>query len=135
MANASNYLELKVLDHVLGEGARDFTSPTTLFLGLFTAVSDPDAGSVTEVPSLYGYVRKDLSFNTASAGAALNSADITFPTASGGAWGTITHVGVYDSQVGGTDNLLVWAALAASKVVSDGDTFVIQASNLTVNMA
>ena len=36
MSAASDYLELEVLDHVLGEGARDFASPAALYVALFT---------------------------------------------------------------------------------------------------
>ncbi len=46
MAEFSNYLENKVLDHVLRNTS--YTSPTTVYVGLYT--SDPtDAGSGTEV--------------------------------------------------------------------------------------
>ena len=34
MSNASDYIELKLLDHILGEGSRNYT-PTTLFIALF----------------------------------------------------------------------------------------------------
>lgn len=132
MANATNYLELKVLDHVLSEGVRDYTPSTTLHIALLTAVADGEAGSVTEV-SGNGYARTAVTFNAASGGSCTNNGDITFPTASGGAFGTITHIGIYDASTGG--NLLIFAALADSKTVSDGDTFVIQNNNLTVNMA
>ena len=39
MSAASNYLEDEVLDHVLGKGTRDFTSPSTLFLALFSGTA------------------------------------------------------------------------------------------------
>ncbi len=132
MANATNYLELKVLDHVLSEGVRDYTPSTTLHIALLTAVADGEAGSVTEV-SGNGYARTPVVFNAASNGSVTNNGDITFPTAAGGAFGTITHIGVYDAAT--TGNLLIFASLADPKTVSDGDTFVIQNNNLTINMA
>lgn len=132
MSAATNYLENEVLDHILGEGARDFTSPTTLYIGLFTAVTDGETGSVTEV-SGNAYARTAVNFNAASGGSATNNGDVTFPTASGGDWGTVTHVGVYDASTAG--NLLIYATLDTSKTVSNGDTFVIQDTNLTVSLA
>ena len=46
MAELSNYLENKLLDHILKNVS--YTSPTTVYVGLFT--SDPtDAGSGTEI--------------------------------------------------------------------------------------
>jgi hypothetical protein len=132
MANATNYLELKVLDHVLSEGVRSYTPSTSLHLALLTAVADGEAGTVTEVTG-NNYARVAITFNAASSGSVTNNGDITFPTASGGAFGTITHVGIYDASTSG--NLLIFASLAASKTVSDGDTFVIQNNNLQVNMA
>jgi len=61
MAEFSNYLENKVLDHVLRNVS--YSSPTTVYVGLYT--SDPtDAGSGTEV-SGGSYARQALSVTTA----------------------------------------------------------------------
>jgi hypothetical protein len=130
--SATNYLENEVLDHVLGKGTRDFTSPANLFIGLFTAVSDGEAGTVTEV-SGNGYARTAVTFNTASGGSATNDGDITFPAASGGSFGTITHIGVYDASTAGT--LIFYGSLSASKTVDDGDIFQISDTNLTISLA
>ena len=131
MSAATNYLENEVLDHILGEGTRDYTSPTTLYIGLFTAVTDGETGSVTEV-SGGSYARAAVNFNAASGGSATNNGDVTFTTATAD-WGTVTHVGIYDASTAG--NLLIYATLDTSKTVSNGDTFVIQDTNLTVSLA
>lgn len=132
MSAATNYLENEVLDHILGEGARDFTSPAALYVGLFTAVTDGEAGSVTEV-SGNSYARTGVNFNAASGGSADNNGAVTFPTASGGNWGVITHAGIYDASSGG--NLLFYGALSVSKTVTDGDTFQIADQQLTISLA
>lgn len=132
MSAATNYLENEVLDHILGEGARDFTSPATLYIGLFTAVADGEAGSVTEVTG-NGYARTAVNFNVASGGSSTNNGAVTFPTASGGNWGTITHAGVYDASSSG--NLLFYGALTVNKTVTDGDTFQIADTQLTISLA
>lgn len=136
MSAASDYLELEILDHVLGKGTRDYTSPANLYIGLHT--SDPtDTYSSGEV-SGNAYARTAVSFNAASQPStgftfADNSATVTFPTASGGNWGTITHLSIWDASTSG--NMLFHGALTATKVVNDGDTFQIQAGNLTISLA
>jgi hypothetical protein len=132
MSAATDYLENEVLDHILGEGTRDFTSPANLFVGLFTAVADGEAGTVTEV-SGFDYARTAVTFNTASGGSATNDGAVTFPTANGGNFGTVTHAGIYDASTGG--NLLFYGALSVAKTVTDGDTFQIADTQLTISLA
>lgn len=115
MAGKSDYLEDKILDHVLGNAA--LTQPTP-YVGLYTA-APTDAGGGTEV-SGGSYARQAASFGAASGGAIANDAAVTFPTATAG-WGTITHFGIFDAVSGG--NLLYWGALDASKTVASGDVF------------
>jgi len=132
MSAATNYLELEVLDHILGKGTRDFTSPANLFVGLFTAVSDGETESVTEV-SGFDYARTAVDFNPASNGSATNNGAVTFPTANGGNWGQITDAGIYDAATGG--NLLFYGELSVAKTVTDGDTFQIADGQLTISLA
>lgn len=129
--SATNFLENEILDHILGEGARNFTPSTTLHIGLFTAVADGEAGTVTEV-SGNGYARTAVSFNAAASGSATNDGDVTFPAASGGSWGTITHIGIYSASSGG--DLYLVGSLSASKTVDDGDIFQISDSNLSISL-
>ena len=62
----------------------------------------------------------------------LNSSTITFSAASGGSWGSITHIGIFDAVSSG--NLLAHGALLASKTIGDGDTFSISSNNLTITI-
>lgn len=131
MSAASNYLENEVLDHVLGKGTRDFTSPTALYISLYT--TDPgEDGSGTEVSGV-SYARTAVTFNTASGGSATNNGDVTFPAAGSGGWGTVSHIGVHDASSAG--NLLFYGALTASRTVSEGDIFQISDTNLTISLA
>lgn len=142
MSAASDYLELEILDHILGEGNRNYTPATNLYIALHTA--DPtDAGSGTEV-SGNGYTRVNADVNSSSGAFdaatqpstgstfSANTQTITFPTASGGNFGTITHIGIWDASTAG--NLLFHGILTQSKVVNDGDTFQIQAANLVISL-
>ena len=126
MSAFSNYLENKILLHVLSNTA--YTSPTTVYLGLHTA--DPtDAGSGTEV-SGGSYARQSFA-STISGNAASNTSAIEFPTATG-SWGTVTHVGVWDSLT--TGNLLFHGALTASKTIASGDVFRVPAGDLDITL-
>lgn len=127
MAEFSNYLENKLLDHVLRNTS--YTSPTTVYVGLFT--SDPtDAGTGTEV-SGGSYARQVLSVTTASGGIVTSSADITFPQATAN-WGTVSHIGILDALSSG--NLLMHTALTTSKTIDSGDILKINTNSLTVTL-
>lgn len=125
---ASNYLENKILDHVLGKGARNMTSPANLYVSLHTADPTDTMAAAGEV-SGNNYSRQSVSFGAASGGTASNLADLVF-SCIGGNWGTITHVGIWDASTSG--NGLYYGALAASKVINNGDDFKIQADSLVV---
>ena len=116
----SNYLELKVLDHVLGGG--DYTRPAKVYVALYTAAPN-DAGGGTEV-SGGDYARVEVvnnatNFPAASEGAKSNGTKITFTTASAN-WGTVVAFGIFDAAESG--NLLLWASLTANKTIDSGDT-------------
>ncbi len=128
MSAMSNYLENALVNATLRNTA--YTSPTTVYVGLFT--TDPtDAGSGTEV-SGGSYVRQSATFAAPSNGASSTSADVTFPQATAN-WGTVTHFGVFDASSAG--NLLYHGALTTSKTIETGDVFKISSGNLTVTLA
>lgn len=129
MSALSDYAEKLVLDWLMTTGSA--TRPTTWFLALYTAAPS-DSGGGTEV-SGNGYSREAITFAAASSpgGTTNNTADVDF-TASGGNWGTVTHIGIFTASTGG--NLLWHGAMAASRTVNDGDTltFATGAVNLTM---
>lgn len=130
MAALSDYLENKILDHILR--GTPYTAPANVYVGLLTAAPS-DAGGGTEVAgSNYARVQitsgtsawNNTQGNTTGASAGTdgtieNAAAVTFPTPSA-SWGTVTHFGVFDAATGG--NLLFYAALTASKVINSGDS-------------
>lgn len=116
----SDYLENKLLDHVLGGG--DYSRPATVYVALYTA-APTDAGGGTEV-SGGSYARVAVTnnatnFPTASGGAKSNGTEITFPEATAD-WGTVVAFGILDAETAG--NLLYWADLTTSKTINSGDT-------------
>jgi hypothetical protein len=128
MSEFTNYLEGKIIDHMLRN--QSYTPPTTIYLALFTAAPG-EAGGGTEV-SGGSYARQAVTLTAASgAGASENSADITFPTATAD-WGTITHCALFDAATSG--NMLMYTALDASKTVNNGDTLKFSAGDLDVTV-
>ena len=128
MAEISNYLENALINVTLRNTA--YTAPTTVYVSLWT--TDPtDAGSGTEV-SGGSYARTAVTFGAPSNGVTTNSADVTFPTATG-SWGTVGWIGINDALT--TGNLLYHTPLDTSKTVTSGDIFKISTGNLSVTLA
>ena len=128
MAEISNYLENAIINATLR--TTTYTSVATVYVSLWT--SDPtDAGSGTEV-SGGSYARTSVTFAAPSNGASLNSADVTFPTATA-SWGTVGWIGINDAATSG--NLLYHTALDTAKAIDSGDIFKISTGNLSVTLA
>lgn len=142
MAALSDYLENKLIDHLLRATA--YTAPATTYVALLTAAPS-DSGGGTEV-SGGGYARASVASGTSAwtatqggtsgassgtGGTTSNAATINFATPSAG-WGTVTHFGVYDASTGG--NLLFYGALTASKVINSGDSVSFAAGALTLQI-
>ena len=131
MGAASNYLENKILDHVLTSTA--YTQPSR-YLALFT--SDPgETGSLSGEVSTSGtaYARKAVTFAAASSGQSATNATVTFDAATA-SWGTISHVAVVDGGTAGAGNVLFYGAVTTSKTIDTGDTFQVTSGNLTVSL-
>ena len=129
-AQASDYLENKLIDHLFRAGT--FAKPTALWVALFTG-SPADAGGGTEVDRRQlcarepGAVRYQLARHPgrhdrrrARAPAARppmpSSSAFPAPTAT---WGTVSHFGIFDAATAG--NLLIWDALTVARPILSGD--------------
>ena len=123
MSKASDFLEVELLDHTLGEGARNFTPSSSLFIALSTAaITDAHTGSTfTEMGNTNGYQRQAVTFNAASSGSATNSIDVTF-TAVGGAWSTATGWCVVTSQTYGAGDLYFYDNDMSNFTLGTGDS-------------
>jgi len=142
-AQASDYLENKLVDHLFRTGT--FAKPAGVFVALFTA-APTDAGGGTEVAG-GGYARVNLApldtnwkatqggVSGASSGAGgltSNAVAVLFPAPSA-PWGTVTHFGLFDAATGG--NLLIWDVLTAARTILGGDpapSFAVDALTITV---
>ena len=127
----SNYLEENILNHVLRNTA--YTSPTTVYVGLFTA-SPTDTGSLAAELSGDGYARQSATFGApaqeAGSGQVANSVEILFPEATG-AWAEATHFAIVDAETAG--NVLYHEALDTPRTAGIGDQIRFQVGALTVS--
>lgn len=120
MSAFTNYAEDKIIKALFGN-TNLATLGNNIYVALFTAVTDGEAGTVTEV-SGSGYTRKQVNAvswdTTTVVGEAKNLASVDYGTA-GASWGTVTHVGFYDASSAG--NLWMVGALTLPRTVNTGD--------------
>ena len=130
MAALSNYAEKVLLDWLVTTGSA--TRPTAWYVVLYTAAPD-DSGGGTEV-SGFNYSRKAITFAAATSpdGFTSNTNSLLF-TAIGGAWGTVSYLGIFDAVTSG--NLLWHGALTAGKTISDGDSLEFLAGDIGLALA
>jgi len=129
MAALSDYAENLLLNFLMtGTGS----APSNLYLGLYTTAPN-DAGGGTEL-SGNGYSRQAITFNTASgtSGTTDNSNTQSF-TASGGDFGNIVALGIFDAQTSG--NLLWHGTIATNKTVYSGDSIQFAAGSIDLTIA
>jgi len=130
MAALSDYAEKLLLDFLMGGAAA--SAPSSRHVALYTAAPS-DSGGGTEV-SGNGYARQAATWDAATSGAGVTAnADAQSFTASGGNWGSITHVGIFDASSGG--NLLWHGELTTARTVNDGDTITFAIGSIDLTMA
>lgn len=131
MSSFSDYAENLTLKYLFTTDS--VTRPTAWYVGLFTSAPS-DAGGGVEV-SGSAYARKatgTMSVSGTSPTNCTNDASIEFAAASGGNWGSITHVAIFDALTGG--NMLGWAALTTGRTINDGDILRIPAGDLDITL-
>jgi hypothetical protein len=124
--SASDYLENKLIDHSLGTTV--YTKPSSVYIALYTTAPS-DSYSGVEV-SGGSYIRKIITFSSASGGSAVNNTAVSFtsmPTAD------VSGIGVLDSLTSG--NLLYWGTLSNTISIISGDTVNISNGTLTISLS
>jgi len=140
---ATTYLENKLLSLIFKNNAGSFSSPgNSIYVGLATAVSDAEAGTLTEVNTSTqdaNYTRQQvnaagwtLASSSTDQQTVTNAANIEFSASSGVADYTVTIAFVADAATGG--NILFAGELDAAKTIASGDIFRINAGNLTIEL-
>jgi len=116
--NISNWLSAALLNATLRNTA--FSSPTTVYLALYTSDPTP-ADTGTEVNG-GGYKRMAISFAAPAVEngkqTVKNTADVEFPIASSD-WGLVTHIGLRTAVTGG--NLLWSTSVPNPRTIQSGD--------------
>ena len=135
---ATTYLENKLLSFLFKNNAGGLTTlGDGIYVGLATAVSDAEAGSLTEA-TFGAYARQQvtaanwtLASSATDAQTVTNAANIEW-SASTGTDNTITHAFIADASSGG--NILFVGDLDTDKTIQTGDIFRINAGNLTIEL-
>lgn len=123
MATATNYLREALAAHVLNNTA--YTSPTTIYLALFTADLD-ETGSTTNEVTGGSYARQTLTFTATATDGEYENNSLSFtdmPAA------TVQALAVMDDLSSG--NMLYFANFSPVSV-SASDTYPVNAGVLTI---
>lgn len=105
--------------------ATTFTAPATVYAGLLTAVTDAEAGTVTET-TYGGYARQPITFaapGVGTPGRLTQASSLTFPAKSDAGSVVIVAVGIYDAVSAGNllDVIMLYdgSPLSAAAISSD----------------
>jgi hypothetical protein len=140
---ATTYLEHAILDFLFKNNSESFaTLGDSIYIGLATAVSDAEAGTVTEVNTSTedaNYARQQVAASgwtltsvATDQQTVTNAANIEYSASSGISSYTVTHAFVADASTSG--NILFVGALDANKTIASGDIFRINAGNFTIEL-
>lgn len=137
MGSKDNYLELKVLDAILGAG---FTPPATVYFALFSTVpTETTSGTELTGGTAPGYARLAATNDATNFPAATTNGTTgkgekkvgvaqTFAANSGGSnWPTVVGWALYDASSGG--NRLLWGEVAPL-AITPAASFVIPANSV-----
>jgi hypothetical protein len=131
MSELSDYAEDEIVDHLLGKGLRDFTSPAALYVALLTAVgADSQTGSTITEPTTGGYARKAVTFAASSGGsAAMSDASLSWTNTAATVW-DVVGIAIVDALTVG--NMIAFDNDMADASVVEDATF--ELTNLTFTL-
>lgn len=134
MGSLTNFAETELLDHVYNAA---YSAAANIYLCLCTAdPTDAATGaSMSEVANSNGYQRTAITFGAAASRVIAQNADVDFPAASGGGWGTVTHWAICDNQTHGSGNVLAHGAFGTSKTINEGNTPTVASGEIDVTIS
>jgi hypothetical protein len=132
MGSLTDYAEIALGNHIIGEGA--YAHVATTYCALFTVDPDDTAGWTEVVVGGGTYARQTITWHAATIATRniLSDGALVF-AAVGAAFGDVHGVGIMDGAVEGAGNMLAWAVVA-QKTVADGETYTIADHALTVTV-
>lgn len=131
MADFSNYAENAICNHFFRNSST--SSPAAVYLALFTAASDAEAGTGTEC-SATGYARQAITFGAPSNGVITNSSAVTFGPLTVSTT-SITHVAIFDALTTGNALSILKAPTGGTISYSSGDSIQFAIGNLSFTVA
>lgn len=116
-------------------GGTSYTLPAKYWLALSTTAMQQDGTGCTE-PTGNGYARVGIdnnktTFSVAADGLLKNNIQVQFPESTG-AWGTVTHIAIFDSKTAG--NLLYYDALAESRIIETQTTLMFMSNTISIQL-
>ena len=142
MSASSDYLEKKLLDHLLLRNTAAYLGETTLYIGLFSA--DPGESGVTSEFTLGtgAYARVAVTNDETQfppcaitgTPTKTNGTVLSFPTATT-AWGTATHWAIFNDDGSPAGDMIAHGALATSFAIQIGKTPKIPIGALSLTIA
>jgi len=134
MASFSDYLENKVLEHVVAKTS--FTMPTSpLYLALCTTVpTDSSTGSTLVEANYTGYARKSVAgtdWASASGGSISTANQITFAACTGS---TSTVVGWALVDASSSGNVIAWGTCTSTVISTTATPATVNAGGLTITL-
>ena len=139
MTAMSNYMENKLIDHILRDTA--WSAPSSIYVGLVGdySAANLEAGTITDELTIGSNayarvsVKGDSNWSAGStSGLTDNENDISFTTATGD-WGYVS--GLFLSNASTAGNVILYGALTTPKIIENGDQFVIAAGDLDITFA
>ena len=128
MSSISDYLENTLLNAVVRNTT--YTSPSTVYLALFSSSTGLEEGTLTNELTGGGYARQAVTFSAPSNGVVTNSGNISFPEATSD-WATIRGMAIMDASTGGN---VLFSTATGSKDVLTGDTLIILDTELSITL-
>lgn len=138
MANMSNYLEKKVLDHLFR--GTPYTAPASVYIALCNDTLDDSIVSGGDLPEIAGgdYVRKAIASNPQKwttpddDGIIKNAEEIKWEKVT---WeDTVKAIAIVDNATPGSGNVLFWGDLTKEKVVTEDDSISFAAEALSIQI-
>ena len=107
--SASNFLENAIMDHIFGKANY---APGMIAIGLGVATDDTDANELAEINNYARVVLSSSDWTTAVNGRIENALSVSFPQATGGAWGVVTHFILFNSGTYGAGQMILSGGFA-----------------------
>jgi len=134
LGTLSDFARNALLDHTFN--ADTYTPGASVYLCLCTAdpTSAATGASMNECANSGSYQRTAVTFSAASGGTVTQNADTDFSEATG-AWGTVSHWAIADTQTYGSGNVLATGALDQGYVIGDNKQLTIASGAIYVELA